>query len=197
MNLKPYSLVRPVVVRTPRPVVLSPNCIAPRLIRNLLDLPTSRLDFHVCPAEKLAEGDPSAPHAQEYPVSRTVPQDERESGRIRMIREAMEKNKHCLLELGVHSVRELIKNEIYPIVIHVEVTEKNVRGLRSLLGKAGQRYSEVLKVCRDAEQALHTLPCSWACVEPHSWSHTEELPKVVRGYIFQEQTRPLWIEEGD
>ncbi|XP_074727327.1 caspase recruitment domain-containing protein 10 isoform X4 [Strix uralensis] len=197
MNLKPYSLVRPVVVRTPRPVVLSPNCIAPRLIRNLLDLPTSRLDFHVCPAEKLAEGDPSAPHAQEHPVSRSVPEDRKESGRIRMIREAMEKNKHCLLELGVHSVRDLIKSEIYPIVIHVEVTEKNVRGLRSLLGKAGQRYSEVLKVCRGAEQALNTLPCSWACVEPHAWSHTEELPKVVRGYIFQEQTRPLWIEEGD
>ncbi|XP_035166131.1 caspase recruitment domain-containing protein 10 isoform X3 [Oxyura jamaicensis] len=49
-SLKPYSLVHPVVVKTPRPVVLSPNCIAPRLIRNLLDLPTSRLDFHVCPA---------------------------------------------------------------------------------------------------------------------------------------------------
>ncbi|KFV53389.1 Caspase recruitment domain-containing protein 10, partial [Tyto alba] len=190
MNLKPYSLVRPVVVKTPRPVVLSPNCIAPRLIRNLLDLPTSRLDFHVCPAE----GGPSATHTQEHPVSGTAPQDRRESGRIRMIREAMEKNKHCLLELGVQSVRDLIKSEIYPIVIHVEVTEKNVRGLRSLLGKAGQRDSEVLKVCRGAEQALHTLPCSWARVEPHAWSHVEELPKVVRGCIFQEQTRPLWIE---
>ncbi|KFQ62548.1 Caspase recruitment domain-containing protein 10, partial [Pelecanus crispus] len=190
MNLKPYSLVRPVVVKTPRPVVLSPNCIAPRLIRNLLDLPTSRLDFHVCPAE----GDPSAIHTQEHPVYRTARQDRRESGRIRMIREAMEKNKHCLLELGVQSVRDLIKTEIYPIIIHVEVTEKNVRGLRSLLGKAGQRDSEVLKVCRSAEQALHTLPCSWACVESHAWSHAEELPKVVRGCIFQEQTRPLWIE---
>ncbi|KFR08872.1 Caspase recruitment domain-containing protein 10, partial [Nipponia nippon] len=190
MNLKPYSLVRPVMVKTPRPVVLSPNCIAPRLIRNLLDLPTSRLDFHVCPAE----GDPSTTHAQQHPVSRTAPQDQRESERIRMIREAMGKNKHCLLELGVQSVRDLIKSEIYPIVIHVEVTEKNVRGLRSLLGKAGQRDSEVLKVCRSADQALHTLPCSWARVEPHAWSHTEELPKVVRGCIFQEQTRPLWIE---
>ncbi|NXW58416.1 CAR10 protein, partial [Eurystomus gularis] len=187
MNLKPYSLVRPVVVKTPRPVVLSPNCIAPRLIRNLLDLPTSRLDFHVCPAG-------SATHAQEHPVSRTAPQDRRESGRIRMIREAMEKNKHCLLELGVQSVRDLIRSEIYPIVIHVEVNEKNVRGLRSLLGKAGQRDSEMLKVCRSVEQALHALPCSWARVEPHAWSHAEELPKVVRGCIFQEQTRPLWIE---
>lgn len=68
---------------------------------------------------------------------------------------------------------------------------------RSLLRKAGQRDSEVLKVCRGEEQALHTLPCSWARVEPHAWSHAEELPKVVRGCIFQEQTRPLWIEEGD
>lgn len=68
---------------------------------------------------------------------------------------------------------------------------------RSLLGKAGQRDSEVLKVCRGVEQALHALPCSWARVEPHAWSHAEELPKVVRGCIFQEQTRPLWIEEGE
>ncbi|XP_027306098.2 caspase recruitment domain-containing protein 10 isoform X1 [Anas platyrhynchos] len=196
-SLKPYSLVRPVVVQTPRPVVLSPNCIAPRLIRNLLDLPTSRLDFHVCPAEKLAEEHPSTAHAQEPPVSKSGPQEWKESGQIRMIREAMEKNKHCLLELGVQSVRDLIKREIYPIVIHIEVTEKNVRGLRNLLGKPGQRDAEVLKMCRGAEQALHALPCSWARVEPHAWSHAEELPKVVRGCIFQEQTRPLWVEDGD
>lgn len=78
------------------------------------------------------------------------------------------------------------KGNICPFVFH-----------RSLLGKAGQRDSEVLKVCRGVERVLHTLPCSWARVEPHAWSHPEELPKVVRGCIFQEQTRPLWIEEGD
>lgn len=38
--------------------------------------------------------------------------------------------KHCLLELGARGVRELVQNEIYPIVIHVEVTEKNVRDVR-------------------------------------------------------------------
>lgn len=41
--------------------------------------------------EKLAGGDPSATHAQEHPVSRTAPQDQRESGRIHMILEAMKK----------------------------------------------------------------------------------------------------------
>lgn len=42
-------------------------------------------------AEKLAGGDPSTTHTQEHPVSRAVPQDQRESGRIHMIREAVEK----------------------------------------------------------------------------------------------------------
>ncbi|OXB60889.1 hypothetical protein ASZ78_014441 [Callipepla squamata] len=86
-SLKPYSLVHPVVVKTPRPVVLSPSCIAPRLIRNLLDLPTSRLDFHMCPAEKLTEGT----HMQETSVSRSAPQEQKENSRVCMIREAMEK----------------------------------------------------------------------------------------------------------
>ncbi|NXB24887.1 CAR10 protein, partial [Rhagologus leucostigma] len=189
-NLKPYSLVRPVVVKTPRPVVLSPSCIAPRLIRNLLDLPTSRLDFHVCPAGKAWRL--PQPH---WAAGAVAPKPGLGVCVFKSIQFPFQ-NKHCLLELGVEGVRDLIKSEIYPIIIHVEVTEKNVRGLRSLLpqGKAGQRDSEVLKVCRGVERALHTLPCSWARVEPHAWSHTEELPKVVRGCIFQEQTRPLWIE---
>lgn len=49
-SLKPYSLVQPLLVPALRPVVLLPECLAPRLIRNLLDLPNSRLDFQVCPA---------------------------------------------------------------------------------------------------------------------------------------------------
>uniref|UniRef100_A0A452UKA6 Caspase recruitment domain family member 10 n=1 Tax=Ursus maritimus TaxID=29073 RepID=A0A452UKA6_URSMA len=49
--------------------------------------------------------------------------------RLRAIQESVGK-KHCLLELGARGVRELVQNEIYPIVIHVEVTEKNVREVR-------------------------------------------------------------------
>lgn len=53
-SIKPYSLVRPLLVSALRPVVLLPECLAPRLIRNLLDLPSSRLDFQVCPAGESA-----------------------------------------------------------------------------------------------------------------------------------------------
>ncbi|XP_074839978.1 caspase recruitment domain-containing protein 10 isoform X2 [Carettochelys insculpta] len=192
---QPYSLVRPLVVQAPRPVVLSPACIAPRLIRNLLDLPTSRLDFHLCPAEMFANDDPAAAPPQKCVAPGSL-QEQREGRRIHTIRECMSKNKHCLLEPGLLRVRDLIKSEIYPIIIHVEVTEKNIRRLRSLLWKPGQRDSEVVKLCRRAEQALYALPYSWAHLDAQSWCQVEELVKVVRLCIFQEQNRIVWVEDG-
>ncbi|ETE71961.1 hypothetical protein L345_02213, partial [Ophiophagus hannah] len=126
-----------------------------------------------------------------------VSQAQRDSGMIHMIQEAIKKNQHCLLELEVQLVKDLIKNEIYPIIIHIKVTEKKIKGVRSLLGKPGQRESEVLKKCQRDEWVLHTLPCSWVWVDPQSWSNAEDLVKVVRAHIFQEQTRMVWVEEND
>uniref|UniRef100_A0A8C3WIP9 Caspase recruitment domain-containing protein 10 n=1 Tax=Catagonus wagneri TaxID=51154 RepID=A0A8C3WIP9_9CETA len=105
-------------------------------------------------------------------------------------------SKHCLLELGARGVRELVQNEIYPIVIHVEVTEKNVREVRGLLGRPGWRDSELLRQCRGSEQLLWGLPCSWVQVPAHEWGHSEELAKVVRGRILQEQACLVWVERG-
>ncbi|KAM5288411.1 caspase recruitment domain-containing protein 10 [Ctenodactylus gundi] len=192
-SLRPYSLVRPLLVSALRPVVLLPQCLAPRLIRNLLDLPSSRLDFQVCPAESLSgeeQGTSSAPGApQARPATPGL------GRRIRAIQESVGK-KHCLLELGTRGVRELVQSEVYPIVIHVEVTEKNVREVRGLLGRPGWRDSELLRQCRSSEQALWGLPCSWVQVPAHAWCHAEELAKVVRGRILQEQARLVWVERG-
>ncbi|XP_052017094.1 caspase recruitment domain-containing protein 10 isoform X2 [Apodemus sylvaticus] len=191
-SLKPYSLVRPLLVSALRPVVLLPECLAPRLIRNLLDLPSSRLDFQVCPAESLSGEEqctssaPGAPKA--WPATAGL------GSRIRAIQESV--GKHCLLELGARGVRELVHSEVYPIVIHVEVTEKNVREIRGLLGRPGWRDSELLRQCRGSEQWLWGLPCSWVQVPAHAWGHAEELAKVVRGRILQEQARLVWVERG-
>ncbi|XP_054997097.1 caspase recruitment domain-containing protein 10 isoform X1 [Sorex araneus] len=192
-SLKPYSLVRPLLVPALRPVVLLPECLAPRLIRNLLDLPSSRLDFQVCPAESLSGEEQGASSAPGAPKAR--PATPGLGSRIRAIQESVGK-KHCLLELGARGVRELVLSEIYPIVIHVEVTEKNVREVRGLLGRPGWRDSELLRQCRGSEHSLWGLPCSWAQVSAHAWTHGEELAKVVRGRILQEQARLVWVECG-
>ncbi|XP_021509697.2 caspase recruitment domain-containing protein 10 isoform X2 [Meriones unguiculatus] len=192
-SLKPYSLVRPLLVSALRPVVLLPECLAPRLIRNLLDLPSSRLDFQVCPAESLSGEEQCTSSAPGAP--KACPATPGLGSRIRAIQESVGK-KHCLLELGARGVRELVQSEIYPIVIHVEVTEKNVREIRGLLGRPGWRDSELLRQCRGTEQWLWVLPCSWVQVPAHAWSHAEELAKVVRGRILQEQARLVWVERG-
>lgn len=192
-SLKPYSLVRPLLVSALRPVVLLPECLAPRLIRNLLDLPSSRLDFQVCPAESLSGEEQCTLSAPGAPKAR--PAAPGLGSRIRAIQESVGK-KHCLLELGARGVRELVQNEIYPIVIHVEVTEKNVREVRGLLGRPGWRDSELLRQCRSSEHVLWGLPCSWVQVPAHEWGHSEELAKVVRGRILQEQARLVWVERG-
>ena len=33
-------------------------------------------------------------------------------------------------------------------------------------------------------------------VPAHAWGHAEELAKVVRGRILQEQARLVWVEQG-
>uniref|UniRef100_A0A2K5VNC9 Caspase recruitment domain family member 10 n=1 Tax=Macaca fascicularis TaxID=9541 RepID=A0A2K5VNC9_MACFA len=158
-SLRPYSLVRPLLVSALRPVVLLPECLAPRLIRNLLDLPSSRLDFQVCPAESLSGEElcpssaPGAPKVQ--PATPGL------GSRIRAIQESVGK-KHCLL----------------------------------LLVRPGWRDSELLRQCRGSEQVLWGLPCSWVQVPAHEWGHAEELAKVVRGRILQEQARLVWVERG-
>lgn len=43
---------------------------------------------------------------------------------------------------------------------------------------------------------LWGLPCSWVQVPAHTWGHSEELAKVVRGRILQEQARLVWVECG-
>ncbi|XP_039189552.1 caspase recruitment domain-containing protein 10 [Crotalus tigris] len=194
---KPYSLVHPVMVQTRRPVMLSPGCLAPLLLRNLLDLPSSRQDFCFIPADNLAKQRAFCASSKNVVNAERLSQNQRDCGMIHMIQEAIKKNQHCLLELEVQLVKDLIKSEIYPIIIYVKVTEKKIKGIRSLLGKPGQRESEVLKKCQRDEWVLHTLPCLWVWVDPQSWSSSEDLVKVVRAHIFQEQTRMVWIEEND
>ncbi|KAM6437166.1 caspase recruitment domain-containing protein 10 isoform 1-T5 [Liasis olivaceus] len=194
---KPYSLVHPVMVQTRRPVMLSPGCLAPLLLRNLLDLPSSHQDFCFIPTDNLEKQRGFSASSKNDVNAERCSQSQRDCGMIHMIQEAIKKNQHCLLELEVQLVKDLIKSEIYPIIIHVKVTEKKIKGVRSLLGKPGQRDSEVLKKCQRDEWVLHTLLCSWAWVDPQSWSSAEELVKVVRAHIFQEQTRIVWVEESD
>lgn len=38
--------------------------------------------------------------------------------------------KHCLLEAELSCVKDLLRREIYPIIIYVKICDKNVKKLR-------------------------------------------------------------------
>lgn len=49
-------------------------------------------------------------------------------------------NKHCLLEAGISCTRDLIKSRIYPIVLFIRVSEKNIKRFRYGPGRSGPAW---------------------------------------------------------
>lgn len=82
------------------------------------------------------------------------------------------------------------------VSVHVQPALITIFLSRGLLGRPGWRDSELLRQCRGTEQWLWGLPCSWVQVPAHTWSHAEELAKVVRVRILQEQARLVWVERS-
>uniref|UniRef100_A0A8C0CWM7 Caspase recruitment domain-containing protein 10 n=1 Tax=Balaenoptera musculus TaxID=9771 RepID=A0A8C0CWM7_BALMU len=198
-SLKPYSLVRPLLVSALRPVVLLPECLAPRLIRNLLDLPSSRLDFQVCPAESLSGEEQCTSSAPGAPKAR--PATPGLGSRIRAIQESVGK-KHCLLELGARGVRELVQNEIYPIVIHVETfifTDSLDEGLQERLGShlvvtnCSAEHSHPALSCKMAAEfdAFLASGLRWFChVDDDNYLNPRALLKLLKTFPW---TRDVYI----
>lgn len=42
----------------------------------------------------------------------------------------VKQGKHCLLEAELSCVKDLLRREIYPIIIHIKICEKNIKRLR-------------------------------------------------------------------
>ncbi|XP_030066166.1 caspase recruitment domain-containing protein 10 isoform X2 [Microcaecilia unicolor] len=125
----------------------------------------------------------------------SIPPNQTECVRISSIQDVMQQNKHCLLEFGMQGVRDLISNDIVPIVIHVRVTEKNIKKFRSLATEPEQSEVDILRRCHLESEELTCLPYPCTSLELHSWSRIEDLVKGMRGRIFQEQGKIVWIEQ--
>lgn len=54
---------------------------------------------------------------------------------------------------------------------------------------------EFLRLCRLKEKELEALPCLYATVEPDMWGSVEELLRVVKDRISEEQRKTVWVDE--
>ncbi|XP_069763955.1 caspase recruitment domain-containing protein 11-like isoform X2 [Narcine bancroftii] len=189
----PYSLVQPISVHQKRPVLFMPTILAKPLIQRVLQLPAST-EFDVVQPEVLTEEQLKT--KTRFSLQKNLKKGKFESITVEAIRDVIAKNKHGLLPLGVHTVKDLIGKEIYAIVIHIKVTSKNIKKLRKLCPKLCGSDDEFLKLYRIEQKHLESAPCLSATVEPNTWSNVDELSKAVKERIFQEQGKAVWIEQN-
>ncbi|XP_078454709.1 caspase recruitment domain-containing protein 11-like isoform X2 [Lampetra planeri] len=195
--LMPYTLVRPCRPPCRRPVLLLPSFLC-RVVYPKFTGP----DFAECPmeeaqreelAERQRKGDLLGWREEKNNSVVTVCS-------VRGVEEVIATNKHCLLDLGLECITRLHHAEVYPIIVHVCLGDKNIRKIRKLLGKLDRSDEEVLRQCRAEEKALEALPCLYARLGAggqQSWASAEELARAVQERVADEQRKIVWIGLAD
>ncbi|XP_043956643.1 caspase recruitment domain-containing protein 11 isoform X3 [Gambusia affinis] len=54
---------------------------------------------------------------------------------------------------------------------------------------------DFVRLCRAKEKELETIPCLYATLEPDSWTGMEDLIRVVKDRILEEQKKTIWVEQ--
>ncbi|XP_042575343.1 caspase recruitment domain-containing protein 11 [Cyprinus carpio] len=187
-QLIPFSLVQMVGVFSKRPVVFSPSILSRGIIERLLQPAQSGLDFNTChpePVESCMRQDKSV-----FLIDST---DQPLGIKLQSIQEVINQDKHCLLQLGLNHVENLLRHSIYPIIIYIKPKDKKGRKFRKLL--SGHREEDLMEACQMEELQLETLPVMFSTVEPNAWSSTDELLAVIRSSILSQQSAMVWLEQ--
>ncbi|CAL8271001.1 unnamed protein product [Lota lota] len=189
-QLIPYSLVQPVQVETKRPVIFSPSLLSRGLIERLLQPALSQLEFNTCPPEPIPATERRQNHV--FMLNPSAPEDSL-GIRLQSIQDIISQDKHCLLELGLANVQGLLRQGVYPIVIHIQPKNKKHRKLKKWFPQCGEE--EVMEeLCRTEELQLETLPLLHHTLEPSRWSSTDDLLAAIRSTIHSQQRAVAWVE---
>ncbi|KAM9393722.1 caspase recruitment domain-containing protein 11 isoform 2-T2 [Pholidichthys leucotaenia] len=193
LSLIPYSPVTLQKTQRRRPVLFCPTAMAKTIIQKILNM-GGAMDFNICKPDTLSK--------EEFHLKQNVEPfihyKEKHATFECITRENIEavaaKGKHCLLEAELGCVKDLLRREIYPIIIYVKICEKNVRKLRKLPLRV-ELEEEFVRSCRAKEKELEAIPCLYATLEPEAWAGTDDLIRVIKDRILDEQKKTIWVEQ--
>ncbi|XP_018419376.1 PREDICTED: caspase recruitment domain-containing protein 14 [Nanorana parkeri] len=190
LTLMPYTLVTNHKITALRPVLLVPS-----LLRRILSekLCASK-DYMKCDTECLTD----AEYAARNQRGDIIGEKEGEGTRCWYTRQNVEsvaqQNAHCLLELGLSCLSALIRVGIYPIILHIPLTEKSSKKLKKTRQWWGKCEDLLLECAQREEAELDALPCLYRTVDPDSWNDPESLLCSVKSAITDEQKHIVWLE---
>uniref|UniRef100_A0AAX7UK97 Caspase recruitment domain family, member 11 n=1 Tax=Astatotilapia calliptera TaxID=8154 RepID=A0AAX7UK97_ASTCA len=193
LSLIPYSPVTLQRTQRRRPVLFTPAALAKTIIQKILNM-GGAMDFNICKPDSLTK--------EEFHLKQNVEPfihyKEKQATFECITRENIEavaaKGKHCLLEAELSCVKDLLRREIYPIIIYVKICDKNVKKLRKLPLRV-ESEEDFVKLCRAKEKELEGIPCLYATLEPEAWAGTEDLIRVIKDRILDEQKKTIWVEQ--
>ncbi|XP_074170087.1 caspase recruitment domain-containing protein 11 isoform X2 [Rhinolophus sinicus] len=194
LSLIPYSLVRDFRCERRRPVLFTPTMLAKALVQKLLNS-GGAMEFTMCKPDVVTREE----FLRKQKTDTIIYSREKNPNTFECIVPAnieavAAKNKHCLLEAGISCSRDLIKSRIYPIVLFIRVSEKNIKRFKKMLPRP-ETEEEFLRLCRLKEKELEALPCLYATVEADMWGSVEELLRVIKDKIGEEQRKTIWVDE--
>ncbi|XP_075036000.1 caspase recruitment domain-containing protein 11 isoform X2 [Mixophyes fleayi] len=194
LNLVPYSLVQPIHSEKRKPVLFAPSILAKTIIQKLLNS-SGALEFNTCkPDIATKEAFQKKQKSETIIYSRERNPNSYECITPANVESVIFKNKHCLLEIGLECTKDLIKAKIYPIILFVKISEKNIKRFRRLLSRQ-ENEEELLRACRQKEKELEALPCLYATVEADAWNTIDDFIRVIKERIAEEQRKTIWIED--
>ncbi|XP_068605496.1 caspase recruitment domain-containing protein 11 [Brachionichthys hirsutus] len=193
LNLIPYSHVTPQRSQRRRPVLFSPTVLAKTLIQKILNM-GGAMDFNICKPDILSKEEFHLKQNAEPFIHYKEKQATFECITRENIEAVTAKAKHCLLEAELSCVKHLLRREIYPIIIYVKICEKNVKKLRKLPLRV-ESEEEFVRLCRAKEKELESIPCLYASLEPETWAGVDDLIRVVKDRILEEQKKTVWVEQ--
>ncbi|XP_054892165.1 caspase recruitment domain-containing protein 11 isoform X2 [Poeciliopsis prolifica] len=193
LNLIPYSPVTPQRTQRRRPVLFTPAALAKTIIQKILNMGAA-MDFNICKPDTLTK--------EEFHLKQNVEPfihyKEKQATFECITRENIEavaaKGKHCLLEAELSCVKDLLRRDIYPIIVYVKICDKNVKRLKKLPLRV-ESEEDFVRLCRAKEKELETIPCLYATLEPDSWTGMEDLIRLIKDRILEEQKKTIWVEQ--
>ncbi|XP_059204202.1 caspase recruitment domain-containing protein 11 [Centropristis striata] len=193
LNLIPYSTVTPQRTQRRRPVLFTPTALAKTIIQKILNM-GGAMDFNICKPDTLSKEEFHLKQNVEPFIHYKEKQNTFECITRENIEAVASKGKHCLLEAELSCVKDLLRREIYPIIIHIKICEKTVKKLRRLPLRVDSE-EEFVKSCRAKRKELEGIPCLYASLEPEAWAGTDDLIKVIKDRILEEQKKTIWVEQ--
>lgn len=193
LNLIPYSPVTSQRTQRKRPVLFSPMALSKTITQKILGM-VPATDFTTSKPDVLSKDEFHLKQKVEPFIHYKEKHGSFECVTHQNIEAVAAKGKHCLLEAELSCVKDLLRREIYPIIINVKICEKNIKKLRKLPLRL-ESEEELVRLCRAKEKELEVIPCLYASVEPEAWAGVDDLIRVIRERILDEQKKTVWVEQ--